>query len=338
MQSKLLSTPRRCFAVWCEDHTERKQCASGGFVTLLSRYVLFRGGVVYGVRYNETWQAVYERVDNESMLQYLKGSKYTHSKINDTYRRIQEDLKHLPLVLFVGLPCQVASLYQFLGEKPDNLLTCDLFCHGTPPSSYLTEEIEYLKKRHKIKEIDDIRFRGNDGHNYYLTLWNQGQLLYRKKAQAQYYFSAFLDGISLRDACQTCAYARLERSGDFSTGDFIGLGHSKPFTGPLYNTSVVLTTSVHADEIMAQMSLEFPYLQCQERSIEEAYQGNPALKIRRQAHKHSRSFHQAVKKYGWVKASRYYQTPSIIKYYLKQLYIKCHHIAHLMKKTLMPQR
>lgn len=335
MQNKYLTYPLRCYAAWSEAVDERQTCASGGFVSLLARYVIQKGGVVYGVHYDSDWQAVYTRVHCASDLSYLKGSKYTYSKIGNSFHQIKEDLQSLPLVLFVGLPCQVAALYQFLGEAPEHLLTCDLFCHGTPPASYLSEEIKYLKKRHQIASLDDVRFRGNDGHNFYLTLWHKDQLLYRKKAQAQAYFSAFLDRICLRTACQTCGYADVPRVGDFSAGDFIGLGKEIPFDGPLHNTSAVFVNREKCDEILLQLQQSFPYLQMHERSVAEAAKSVPALRPNRVAHPRSQRFHRAVKKYGWIKASRYFQAPSILKYYLKQLYIKCHHWGHLIKKQFI---
>lgn len=335
MKDNLFSYPRVCYAAWSDEVAYRRKCASGGFVSLLSRYVIEQGGVVYGVRYNESWQAVYAKASSVEELEAFKGSKYTYVRIADTYQRIQEDLKTVPLLLFVGLPCQVAGLYQFLGCMPDNLLTCDLFCHGTPPGNYLSEEIAYLQRKHRLPQIDDVRFRGNDDCNYYLTLWYKDALLYKKKAQAQCYFSAFLDGLSLREACQTCAYAKVERVGDLSAGDFIGLGKEAPFDGPIRNTSVLLINRLKVSALLSSLLAAYPNLHLEERSLQEAVKWAPALQAHRKRHPKTSDFHRAVKKYGWPRASRAYQWRSIMKYYSKQLYLWCHHQAHLCKKWLL---
>ena len=45
------------------------------------------------------------------------------------------------------LPCQIAGLYGFLGERPENLLTVDLFCHGTPsPAVFEKAKAEIASK------------------------------------------------------------------------------------------------------------------------------------------------------------------------------------------------
>ena len=59
-------------------------------------------------------------------------------------------------VLFIGLPCQVAAVNQFIKDKT-NLVTADLICHGTP-SPYLLKKClqEY---GHDINTLTDINFR-----------------------------------------------------------------------------------------------------------------------------------------------------------------------------------
>lgn len=331
MHNKYYTYPLRCYAAWSEDPLARQKCASGGFVSLLSQHVIAKRGVVYGVRYNEDWQAVYAKASSLQELEAFKGSKYAYARVGDIYYQVKADIDQHRLVLFVGLPCQVAALYAFLGDNPNQLITCDLFCHGAPPTDYLSEEIRYLKKKHHLSEIDDVRFRGNDGNNYYLTLWNKGELLYKKKAQAQYYFKAFLSGLSLRDACQQCRYARVERVGDLSAGDFIGLGKEHPFEGPLYNTSVVLVNRPEMEVLLSEILLQYPTFKWIERDLQEAAKWGPALNNRRDRNAHSSAFHRAVKSKGWVRISRSMQRMAMLQYYWRSVYQWCHHQGYLVK-------
>lgn len=334
MNKDFLKQSLHSYATWYDDTDFRARCATGGFVSLLSQWMMQNGAAVYGVRYDAQWKPVYAKASSLQDLEAFKGSKYAYAQVADAYRQVKEDLLK-GKVLFVGLPCQVAGLYAYLGGSHSDLITCDLFCHGAAPSSYLAEEIAYLQKRHHLSAIDDVRFRGNDGHNYYLTLWYQGKLIYRKKAQAQYYFQAFLSGISLRETCQQCQYAQLQRVGDFSVGDFIGLGKDIPFEGPIHNTSAVLLNSDKAIHLLTSLSEAYPGLRLVERDVQEVAKWGPALQAQRKRHPKSKEFHALVKQKGWLTASRQSLRKDIARYYMTQVYQTCHHIAHLIKKQLI---
>ena len=59
-------------------------------------------------------------------------------------------------VAFIGTPCQIDGLKNYLGKEFDNLILIDIICHGVTPASYLTE---HLKAFYKEIEFDSISFR-----------------------------------------------------------------------------------------------------------------------------------------------------------------------------------
>ena len=146
-----------------------------------------------------------------------------------------------------------------------------------PPTSYFNNEINYLKMTKKISSITDIRFRGNDSKNYKLSLWDNKQLKYCKSAYHQYYFSGFLKGISLRENCYACDYARPERLSDITIGDFIGLGKDFPFEYSINNVSVVLINSVRGSSLFENMRQNTLLLYAVEREYDEAIKYGPSF-------------------------------------------------------------
>ena len=108
----------------------------------------------------------------------------------------------------------------------------------------LLRKINYLKSKYKIKNISDVRFRGNDGYNFVLSLWNGERKEYSCHSGAQPYFAGFMYGTTLRPNCFQCDYAKTERIGDITIGDFIGLGKSIPFEYEKENVSFVSASEI----------------------------------------------------------------------------------------------
>lgn len=114
-------------------------------------------------------------------MERFKGSRYVQSLVgNDTYKDVRIFLRSGRLVLFIGTPCQIAGLKTFLRKDYDNLITVDLICHGVCPTKYFKEEVAYLTEKYNLNGVADIRFRGNDGNNFRLTLWNKDRESYSR--------------------------------------------------------------------------------------------------------------------------------------------------------------
>lgn len=297
-------SPKKVLANWSTDVAKRRICASGGIATTMSEYVIQSGGVVYGTRYDTDLTPICCRVDSLVELEALKGSKYVQSYVGYTYRQAQSDLDEGKLVLFIGTPCQVAGLIQFLARKYENLIACDLICHGVSPASYFQEEMTHLKQCYGLSNITDCRFRGNDGRNFWLTLWDNEQLLYKRRAYSQYYFSAFLKGISLRESCYSCPYAQEKRISDITIGDFIGLGKNEPFIHSTRNVSVTTLNSEASLAFWEKVEKGVGDLVCEERSYSEAVEGGPSLRAPFPRHELTEGFRELYLEFGWVKAIR----------------------------------
>lgn len=67
------------------------------------------------------------------------------------HREIKHKLDAGKYIAFTGTPCQVASIYGFLGREYENLLTCDLICDGVANPAVFSQYITYIERIFKKK-------------------------------------------------------------------------------------------------------------------------------------------------------------------------------------------
>ena len=297
-----LSYPKKCYAAWGKDESERKDCSSGGVASILSKAVINEKGIVYGAAFNHDLKLTHMGAESESEIQKFKGSKYVQSYIGFSFRQIKEQLKTGRMVLFVGTPCQVAGLKSYLGKEYENLLMIDIVCHGTPPMKYLKEYMETVDPK---KRATNITFRGKK--DYCFTLYNENKVFYSMKSSCDVYFYAFLKGLIHRDNCYECQWAKAERCSDITIGDFWGLEKEslkEPYTGKV---SVVLINTLLGEKFWEKYKKFFDY---EERTVREAVAGNAQLKRPSICHSDRERFLSVYKREGFVKAVK---TPQICR-------------------------
>lgn len=228
----LLHEPKETLAAVCKDTVEFKSVASGGVATVISRHIIDRAGVVYGCRLKNYKEICHIRVDKLEDLDELKGSKYVHSYIGDTYKSVKKDLSRGTTVLFIGTPCQVGGLRQFLKKEYPCLLTIDLICHGVPSQEMLANEVqtELDLTKYDLEEVYvNFRWKMQFGVQFGVQYNVQGLgVVKQQKVPESSYMAAFLSGLSYRDNCHKCQYACKARVGDLTVGDFWGLGFEVP--------------------------------------------------------------------------------------------------------------
>lgn len=323
--------PIKCFATWVNDADFLKECATGGLGTLLSEHMISSGGIVFGTAYSETFESRFVCVNEIAGLAKLKGSKYAHSKVSDSFRKVKKHLNESLNVLFVGTPCQVAGLKCYLKKEYTNLITVDLICHGVAPSGYLIEELQEL--RNTVGNFTNVRFRGNDGNNYKFTLWDKDRCIYKKDCNKQYYFWGFVKGTILRENCFNCKYARPDRVSDITIGDYIGLGAKYSFEGNRNNKSFVsCNTQKGLEYFMSAVKETNRSVEVFERDYSERLIYKPSLL--EPAHKPSdyKKFRYLIAAHGYIYASRNMFASEIRANKIKDA------ITILRKYTLAPVR
>ena len=260
------------FAAWNRDARIRRDSTSGGVFTALAERILESGGVVYGAAMDSRQHLRHAACFRKEELHALRGAKYVQSDLGETFREIRESLKKRP-VLFSGTPCQVDGLYRFLGERPENLTTCDLVCQGVPSPGVWEAMARSIEAR-KGKALRSVRFRNKvagweDSH---FTAVYQDGTMDSAPLFATGYGHALSRALFLRPCCHRCAYANLNRPGDFTLGDFWGLRPDELPEQQLLGVSLLLVNTAHGSYLFDQLNLgrrAFP--------IERAVAGNPRL-------------------------------------------------------------
>lgn len=208
-----LVSPISWFQGWSFD--KRMNSSSGGVASALISSFVENGGVVCSCAFVSGKFGFYFAPDEIGAEQY-KGSKYVKSSPKGIYKRIEKLLIKNKKVLFIGLPCQVAAVKVFIGQKKqENLYTVDLICHGSP-SPIILEKF-FAQYNISMNEIECISFRSNSAFS--VTV-NEKELSHCGMPDA--YITAFLNGVDYTENCYNCKYATIQRIGDVTLGDSWG--------------------------------------------------------------------------------------------------------------------
>ena len=347
---------RRVFAGWNPDPEESRKSASGGTAFLLEKFFISDlKGVVYATAYTPEKTASVIRATTLQELDTTKGSKYVRGSFPaGLFRQLKQDLQAGRPVLFIGTPCQVAGVRKLLErfrdkpgmtqadkpgmtladkpgmtqtDKPGPLTCVDLLCHGAPPKSFLEAEIKHLIGK---QPYTDVRFRGNDGHDFHLSIWDKEKCLYSVKARKQPYLLAMLRGVTLMEGCYKCPFATPDRTGDITLGDYIGLGAGDGFKVEGHNVSYISANTPHGETIYQQFLLSQPAFRSVERPGEERLAYRPSILEATPRSPLRDAFLQRLPNLGFPRAIRRTMRWEILKE--SPVYRTLHHWAHLLRR------
>ena len=193
----------------------RSSSSSGGFGQELIRSFILNNGDVAACRFSNG-EFIFEIFNSIDELQHYIGSKYVKSDPSGIYKKVLERLNNGRRVLFIGLPCQVSAIRNFIPQNhQENLYTVDLICHGSPSKSLLCKCVQEYGLN--IKSAKSISFRNNTKFGLVLD----GKRILPNGVTDKYTL-AFLRGIIYTENCYSCHYAQKERVGDLTLGDSWG--------------------------------------------------------------------------------------------------------------------
>ena len=194
----------------------------------------------------------------------------------------EKKLKQNQRCIFIGLPCQVAGLKNYLSLKrlnDKNIVYIELICHGVPNWKYLDDHLTSIEKKKKRK-VDRITFRDPIYIYLFKALAQNGKILCKAGMHdGDEYYRAFALNLSFRENCYSCSYARKERIADITLGDFSGLGREKAFDYINKKISVILGVTEKGNCFLKELD-KSGRIKLIERGYEEAYlaDGNPNLR------------------------------------------------------------
>lgn len=253
--------PVECYAAKGRNPDVVKRSSSAGIFYLLAEKTIQNKGVIFGARFNDSWDVVHSWTDTIEGIKPFMSSKYVQSQIGDSYKQAEAFLKDGREVLFSGTPCQISGLRHYLRKEYDNLLCVDVICHGSPSPGvwreYLKNEISPKGRKNTVSssiysplsegdalQIKGISFRDKRlGWKKYsfVLLSSQGDCrseensvsssykpIVRQKHYYNLYMQTFLKNLTLRHSCFACP-ARKGKSGcDILLGDYWGIARYYP--------------------------------------------------------------------------------------------------------------
>ena len=283
----------KCYA--CYSITERDTSSSGGIAAAIVDEFISCGGSVCGAAYSEGYVHHIVTQDAEN-AKILKGSKYVQSDMGQCFNEIKERLCDQK-VLFIGTPCQVAGLRNYIGKADENLYCIDLICHGVVSSKFLEEVKQGFTGKITFRKNGDFAVFGNG----------------KRLKHSDEYIVAFMNGLDYRTSCYSCTYAEQNRVGDITLGDFWGI---KNFPEADRGVSIALINTAKGGALFDRIKDK---LYIEERHIEETLPSNPQLSRPSHEHKNRGKFLTLYPKHGFVKAVRRCMKKELFKEKVKHI-------------------
>ncbi|MCI8417371.1 MAG: 4Fe-4S binding protein [Lachnospiraceae bacterium] len=255
-ESTRITALQKVYAVKNKDELIRLNSSSGGFFYELAEYVRQKEGVVYGAVFDEEFKVVHMRGTSKEDIHKMQRAKYVQSDLNNIFDLVKKDLLEDKTVLFTGCPCQVDGLIHYLKDcKHENLITCDLVCHGVNSPKIWRDYLTYLKRE---EEIVNISFRdkslGWRKSSMHIQMKHKD---YLENANYDCFFQAFFSGLGLRPSCFVCKYTNLKRKSDITMGDFWGIEQVFPELDDNKGTSLILLNSDKGEMVFSNIEKHF---------------------------------------------------------------------------------
>ena len=250
------------YGAMSHDRETRLASTSGGIFTLLCRWVLDRGGVIFGAAWGEDFSVTHCRVESPADIGRLRGAKYAQSALGDTFVQVRECLEQGKTVLFSGTPCQVGGLKAYLGKDYVNLILVDLICHGVPSPAVWQHYLQYRSQTDARGEKPiAVNLRSKEsGWPGYAARFEYGDgTVYSALNRQDPYLRGFVGGLYMRPSCHDCHFKGIRRQSDFTLGDYWGVWDRQPHLHDGAGTSLVLLHTDRAMEIWQRLSPEMEY-------------------------------------------------------------------------------
>ena len=273
-------TDRRLYSAFHKNEDTRRKGSSGAIFAALAEYVIAKEGCVFGAAFDENLTLKHKKAEKLEELTPLMRSKYLQSNTLGIFTQVKEELKKDRLVVFVGTPCQVNAVYNFISTSlRKKLILVDFICHGVPSQSFFDKSIKYYQKRNDlvIKNVEfHTKYRGNY-HSFRLTcIKNNGDKVIRQGTYTEFpFYRAFKKYIILRDSCYHCKHTGEDRTSDITIGDFWGINRIANISQDEFSKgySEVIINSDKGFRLFSEIK---DVLQINEFAIENAGCSNPS--------------------------------------------------------------
>lgn len=222
------------------------ESSSGGVFIALAEYTFALKGVVYGAVYDTKMNVIHCKATNLQNAKRMCGSKYVQSDIRGIYSEIKKDLINKTYVLFTGTPCQVEGLRLYLRKEYDNLLVCDIVCHGVASPLVFKDYLMYMEDRYN-KVISTINMKDKTygwGRQVPRICFSDGTSIINTEL-SNLWNTIFYKHDVLRPSCYHCRFTNYYRAGDMTIGDYWGIERAHP---DFYNNKGISLILINNDK------------------------------------------------------------------------------------------
>lgn len=253
------------YAAFSKDEEVLKISTSGGVFTHFSNAILEKKGIIFGHTYSDDCKYVYcTSAENTTKRNKFCGSKYVQSDMDSIYDNIVFSVNSGRSVLVTGTPCQIAAVNSLFPNKPQNLYTIDIVCHGVPSPCIFSDYVASIERKTK-KKVKNFIFRdksaGWDKPTRVITL-KDNTLLQDPLSKDEFNFLFQITDCILRPSCYSCPYAGTIRVSDISIADFWGIDTvSLKMFNNNKGCSLVLFNSVKGKTLKKEILSKITYAQ-----------------------------------------------------------------------------
>lgn len=217
------------YASWSKNEDDRKLSTSGGMFLSFAKYYLNNKKNSYICCVKEKNDNLeYIITDKIEDLYFSVGSKYYQGIIKkNILLKISKILKEEGYLLFFGIPCQIAACKNYLIQNKvsiDNILFVELLCHGTTSSKIVNQYRYEVSKKEKMKLIHHtFRTKNCFNHSHFSSYSFENGKKIIKSNEDDYLMRLYFSDKILRESCYKCLFAKKQRIGDITIGDFNGI-------------------------------------------------------------------------------------------------------------------
>lgn len=268
----------KVYASYNNDKRERICSSSGGIFLPLARKIIEEEGYVVGARYTEDMKVKHTIGRDMNECKKFSGSKYVKSDINDLFPQIKKLISENRPILFVGVPCQVAGLKNYLkSENTDNLYLVEILCHSNPSPKVFEKYISYLKEEYNSPVIDfKFKDKKNGWNNPSVCIKFENGKEIHENGRFNNYNRGFQRSLFARPCCYECEFVANNRVGDMTIADFWGIESIEKNLNDDKGISLVILNNKKGESLFDDIKDELDYFK---EDMEKAFIKNHKFPI-----------------------------------------------------------
>lgn len=303
LNSNALQRPEKSYCYVAKDSSILSSSASGGAFSSIARAFVSGGGVVVAVSDDVQKGSSFELVSTGEELSTFAGSKYYQCDLRSSdFEKIESALKQELLVLFCGTPCQVLAVKNAIPKRLQHGLNLiDIICQGVPSRTSIDtyrREVEKRKGSKLVQHVFRVKVKGEEGHYVSRLSFADGDCCDQIGGD-DLFTRAFMYQVSLRESCYQCPFARQERTGDLTLGDYWSESLEEGYVRG--STSLILENTKKGAELLGRLG----DLGCIQRVPLEAATADNIPLHHPVSRPFARSFfYPLMRKFGFMRASK----------------------------------